>query len=508
MHGNLEREHRDMKIAVCEFREETNSFNPVICGMAEFIRGGVYAGDEMYRTLRDKPCAVGGMIRTVEESGGEIIPLYSMNGNSGGLVNHEVLLHFLRETIDRLRPELPVDGLLVSLHGATQTTLMEDACGAILQQLRAVVGEKTVIAASCDLHANVTAVMQKYADYICGYHTYPHVDFYETGRRAAQLMLAAIGPGEPPKLVRTVVPMIVPASSYTTLRGPFGELMRYGEALVERGELMDFSIFQMQPWLDVANAGSAVIAVSRDKLAAKRYASELAERLFRIRDTFRTQLYTIDEVISRAEKNNTGRPVILVDAADSSNAGACGDSPAVIEHILRRRSDVRAALCLNDARAVDEIYRAKPGAEIDLLLGGSMSSEFYQPVPVHALIRSFHDGFFVQEGPAGKGIRNNIGRTAVLRIRNADVLVCEGISAPGDPQLYRTFGIEPQDYQMVAVKACTSFRAAYERIASEICETDTPGTAPIYLDRVRYKRLPHYFHPFADISEYSIPVPM
>ena len=57
----------------------------------------------------------------------------------------------------------------------------------------------------------------------------------------------------------------------------------------------------------------------------------------------------------------------------------------------------------------------------------------------------------------------------------------------------------------MAVKACTSFRAAYEPMALEICETDTPGTAPIHLDRVHYKRLPHYFYPFTDISEYSIP---
>ncbi len=496
-----------MKIAVCEFREETNSFNPVACGMSEFKRGGVYAGEEMYRALRDKPCAVGGMIQAVEESGGEIVPLYSMNGNSGGMVEHEVMLHFLRETIERLRPALPVDGLLVSLHGATQTTMTEDACGMILQELRAVVGEKTVIAASCDLHANVTDVMQKYANYICGYHTYPHVDFFETGRRAARLMLEAIGDVNPPKLVRTVLPMIVPASSYTTLRGPFGELMRFAESLVECGELMDFSIFQMQPWLDVANAGSAVLAVARDKLAAKRWAAELAERLFQIRDTFRTQLYSIDEVIRRAEKNDTGRPIILVDAADSSNAGACGDSPAVIERILCLESDVHAAVCLNDARAIEEIYRARPGEEINILLGGSMSSQFYQPVRVQARIRSFHDGVFIQEGPAGKGMRNNIGRTAVLRIHNIDVLVCEGISAPGDPQLYRAFGIEPKNYQMVAVKACTSFRAAYETFAADICETDTPGTAPIRLQRVRFNRLPHFFFPFADISDFSIPLP-
>lgn len=497
-----------MKIAVCEFREETNSFNPILRKMSDFLRCGVYAGEEMYQALRDKPCAVGGMIQTAEACGGDIVTLYSMNGNSGGPVEHEVLLHFLQEVTDRLRPELPVDGLLVSLHGATQTDLVEDACGMILQQLRSVVGENTVISASCDLHANVTSVMQKYADYICGYHTYPHVDFFETGCRAARLLLAALSGGEQPKAVRTVIPMIAPASSYTTLRGPFGELMQYAEDLVRRGELMDFSIFQMQPWLDVANAGSAIVTVSRDKLAAKTYALDLAERLFHIRSTFRTDLYSIDEVISRAEQNHSGKPIVLVDAADSSNAGACGDSPAVIGQILQRGSQVKAAVCLNDPQAVEKIYQAREGEQIDIQLGGTENVGGYRPVRLSALVRSFHDGHFIQEGPSGRGMVNNIGKTAVLSAGNMDILVCESISAPGDPQLYRHFGIEPRDYQLVAVKACTSFRAAYEPMALEICETDTPGTAPIRLDRANFKRLPHYFYPFADIDEYSIPLPV
>lgn len=497
-----------MKIAICEFREETNSFNPVPRSMADFERCGVYAGEDMYRALRDKPCAVGGMIQAVEEGGGTIVPLYSMNGNSGGAVDHSVLLHFLDETISRLKEALPVDGLLVSLHGATQTTLVEDACGMLLQQLRTVVGDETVIAASCDLHANVTALMQKSANYVCGYHTYPHVDFFETGSRAARLLLSALKDSAPPRAVRTTVPMIVPASSYTTLRGPFGDLMRYAESLVEAGELLDFSIFQMQPWLDVADAGSAIITVARDKLTAKHRAVDLAERLFHIRSTFRADLYSIDEVISRAEQNHSGKPIILVDAADSSNAGACGDSPAVIAQILQRSSKVKAAISLNDTRAVEEIYQAREGESISIMLGGTKNTAFYQPVKVDARVCSFHDGHFVQEGPAGRGMHNNIGRTAVLHAGNMDILVCEGMSAPGDPQLYRQFGIEPKDYQLVAVKACTSFRAAYEPMALEICETDTPGTAPIHLDRVNYKRLPYYFYPFTDISEYSIPLPV
>ena len=77
------------------------------------------------------------------------------------------------------------DAICVSLHGATCTVSEEDACGTFLKFLRDLVGSEKVIAASCDLHANVTEKMLAAADIICGYQSYPHVDFYETGYRAA-----------------------------------------------------------------------------------------------------------------------------------------------------------------------------------------------------------------------------------------------------------------------------------------------------------------------------------
>jgi microcystin degradation protein MlrC len=495
-----------MKIAICEFRSETNSFNPSLSDMQYFVRGGIYEGHEMYEALHDKPCAVGGMIQAAEQAGASVFTLYSMNGSSGGPVDDAVLNHFLEKTISQLRLELPIDGLFVSLHGATQSATRDDACGYLHEQLRIVVGMETIIVASCDLHANITKLMQSTADFICGYHTYPHVDFYETGYRAATLALTALKNKKKLYLVRTEVPMIVPASSYTTSTGPFGELMSYAESLVEDGQLLDFSIFQMQPWLDVALAGSSIIAIANNKLTAQRYAMELAQRLFAIRNTFTTQLFTIDEVIAKAEKNNVGKPIILVDAADSSNAGACGDSPVVISHILKHPA-IKAAVYINDFRAINEIYSAGTGADIDLLLGASKSDLYYQPIEIHAHVRSLHDGFFISEGPASKGMINNIGKTAVLTIGNTDILVCEGIASPGDPQIYRHFGIEPKDYQLVVVKACTSFRAAYEKFALEICETDTPGVAPIVLERLNFKRLPKTFFPFVNIDRHMIPTP-
>ncbi|MBO4409629.1 MAG: MlrC C-terminal domain-containing protein, partial [Spirochaetales bacterium] len=160
-----------------------------------------------------------------------------------------------------------------------------------------------------------------------------------------------------------------------------------------------------------------------------------------------------------------------------------------------------------DTPAVKELWNRGIGSVNRIRLGATMSHEFYRPVEMDVEILSKHNGVFLGEGPSGRGNPHDCGRVVTVRWKNVDIVICEAISFPGDLQLYRHFGVEPTFYDLVTVKACTSFRVAYEPIASDICETDTPGTAPINLKLLNYRRLPKSFLPFSDISGYKIPEP-
>lgn len=497
-----------MKIAICEFRQESDAFNPVLSDFDFFERGGVYEGRKFRDALYGKQVAVGGMLDELEKAGIEPVMLFSMHSDSGGPVRDAVVRHFIEKTTILLTGELPVDGVLVSMHGATQSESIEDVCGYILEAIRDKVGPEAVISASFDLHANITAKVQQNADFICGYQTYPHVDFFSTGARAARLLIGTLSGKIRARTYRTVIPMIVPASSYTTLRGPFGALAEYAHAQVDSKKILDYTIFQMQPWLDVEQGGTCVVTVGEDEKAAKAVASDLAGKLFDMRDSFKQNLYTIDEVIRKAEGNNSGKPIVLVDSPDSPNAGACGDSPAVLERIKELGSNVRAAFYIKDAPAVNELWNRGVGSVQRIRLGATLCHDYYKPVDVEVEVLSVHNGVYMAEGPSGRGTLHDCGRVVTVRWRNVDIVICESISFPGDPQIYRHFGVEPEFYQLVNVKACTSFRAAYESIAQEICETDTPGTAPINLRALKYRRLPKTFYPFNDLSGYRIPEPV
>lgn len=494
-----------MKIAICEFQQETNSFNPVPSTRAEYAINGIWKGAEILEQAHFSS-ELGGMIDTLKSAGADIVPTYRMFANSGGPVSTDVVDEFMQNTTEILKQELPLDGVCLSFHGATQSLSSDDVCGDITEAIRNIIGENAVISISVDLHANVTEKMAVNADYISGYHTYPHVDFYETGARAANLCIRKIkNRSTAPVMIRSAVPMIVPASASNTETGPFAELMKYAHSLVETGQIIDFSIFNMQPWLDVKDAGSAILVISNN--TDDIHSGILAEKLLAIRHDLKNDLASIDSIIKEAELNYSGKPYVLVDSADSTNAGACGDSAAVLERIIALDSDIKAGIFLSDRDAAEHAFEVGVGNTATFTLGAKIAPEMSKPVTVKAKVRSLHDGIYEQEGPAMRGWINNIGKTAVLAVKNAEVLVTENLLGPGDLQLYRHHGIEPAMKQLIAVKACSSYKAGYLPIAEKAIEADTPGSATANLLSLPFKKLPERFYPMAEISESDIERP-
>ena len=496
-----------MRVLVAEFRQESNSFTPVTSPMEFWQQNGILRGPQVREVLGGTPSAVGGMIAALEESElqPEIVYGTTMSCQSGGKAEQEVLDYFLENLEREITESLPLDGVFLSFHGALQTTEVDDPEALIARRVRELVGEGCVIAASTDLHGYISQDLIETLNILCAYHTYPHVDYFETGHRTATLGLAAATAEVKPVMAWAQIPMIVSASTYNTHRGPFRELMEYGESLVAEGTLLDFSVYQMQPWLDIPAGNSTALAIATDRETAASYARELAGRLYAARHKFKTNLMSIDDVIDRAESADAAKPVILVDSADSCNAGAPGDSMAVAARILERGTTVRAAVVVNDSPAARQAHEVGVGNTARFTIGGTRDPKAVR-VEVEAYVRSLHDGVFTQEGPAGRGMVNRIGRTAVLRVGTLDIVVCEWMAGNGDPQLFRAHGVEPTLYDLVGVKANTSFRAGYTAFSGEICETDTPGSAAASLDRLDFQRLPRTLYPWTDADDVTFPV--
>lgn len=487
-----------MKILIGGFRQESNSFSVKYSEEPFF---SIIRGEEFYDPRCNPPTTMlSGIIAGAREGGAEIIPSVEYSATSGGPVTKETVDNFLRSFLETYDANLPIDGIFLELHGATDMVPSTDACGYILETIRNHVGKDMVLVHSADMHANISDQMVANANACAAYVTYPHIDLFETGRRTAMHGFMLLQ-GKKFAQARVRVPMIVPAEGYNTNEGVFADLINSAHELVKSGKIIDFSICQMQPWLDLEDAASTVLVTAEDKDTAAKYAKELAHSLFDLREQMGVHLYSIDEVIDAALANETDAPVVVVDSADSPNAGSSADSSYVLSRLLERGETIRTCLTVADAPAAAHAFEVGVGNEGDFMLGGTKEPLFHSPIKVHAYVKSLHDGFYM--GTTAHRNLQKAGKSAVLQIGNIDVVVFTQMGNSSDPQVYRAFGLEPASYRLVMVKSAGQYKVAYSKFSTLFYPTDTPGSSSANLKAMPFTKIPRPFYPLDDITTFD-----
>ena len=483
------------RVLVFEFHQESNTFNPKIEPIERFNPQMIFEGEECFKSRVDLLGVGSGSIKALWERGAEVIPSVFMHAASGGRVDDQVLSHLTERLEHHIKAAGELDGIVATLHGATCTESCDDACGVLMERIRALVGEKVVIAAAFDLHANITERMIKSVDIICGYNTYPHIDHFKTGHRASTLCMDLLE-GKKHQMAIAEIPMLIPPAGYTDKEGAFKVLMDRAKEMVAQGKIADFTIFPVQPWLDIPEITSRVVTIGEDAEQAKQCADILAKGLFDLRDEAWPDLVDVDKIIDIAEENQSGKPVILADSADSPNGGCVGDSPVVAMRLQERGSKLRACMFVVDPVSVKKAFEIGVGKKGEFSIGAGYTAGMPGPFKGEGMVRSLHDGYF-RTYKSGTGY---LGLSAVVNFGNIDILLCEQGSNSGSPFIYRQFGMEPSFYDLVVVKANTSFRAPYSVISDLIYVADTPGAGASNLKLFQWKNLPKGLYPF-DLPE-------
>ena len=341
--------------------------------------------------------------------------------------------------------------------------------------------------------------MLKVTDFIAGFLTYPHIDFYETGFRAAAMGMKRLS-GRPLVTYAVHLPLLVSPGYYTTNAGEVHELIKYGHSMLDDKHICDYSLFLVQPWLDVPELASCVLIVSDDDEKVRSRLVDLARKMLDLKTITAEDFLPIEETIRIALDNKTGKPVVLVDAADSPHAGATCDKATLLEILLPYSKQLKVAFPINDYEAVRKAFSVGVGNDAVFSIGGKLAPRLSNPVAMECHIVSLHEGEFILEGPANRGSKCNIGRSAVLSVDSIKILVCEYATKIGDPQFYRGFGIEPTLCDLVIIKSCTSFREAYEQISAQICQTITSGAACQDLKLLPFENTPKPMSPFENVA--------
>lgn len=394
------------------------------------------------------------------------------------------------------------DGVLFALHGSWVAEDADDADGEIIAAIRSQVGNEVPIVITLDSHANLTARLAANVNAAVGYRTFPHTDYAETGYRAARLLLDHLHGRHGLQLCYEKVPMIVPAEAHATHMEPMRELWAEAAAGEVRGDSLATSLLIVQPWLDVAELGCAVMAVGPDRERARSEAKRLANLLWSKRTAFTIQLWQVKQIVDLLVAGEVAGPAIASDSADSPGAGSPGDSNAVLRQLLAANAQEKLACLLPmvDAAAARAAVEAGAGQHVRLAVGHAASLAYGTPLEIEGKVEFAEAQVtFAFGGGTVSNMEANMGHSAVVRIGGIRLLLMEHPTFTGDPAMYRRVGLEPAKADLVIVKSAAQFRAEYEPLArGGIYILDTPGPSTANLRSLTYVKAPQPLYPFYD----------
>ncbi len=487
-----------MRFAVGAIIQESNSFAPARCTLDMFRADYLLYGEEVIRDLRGTRTEVAGILAACEEVGVTPVPLLAGHSCAYGPLTDECYGHLKAEMLQRLEAALPVDGVVVALHGAMLVEGEEDPEGDLIAAMRRMAGP-VPIGVSLDLHAHVTPRMVEGATVLVGYSTYPHDDAFETGQRACCLIADTVRGKIRPAMVMAKAPMLVAANKGGTIGdGPFARIMREAKGLEATGKALSASCFPVQPWLDVPGLGfTGLVITDGNADAARRQARALARRGWDLRREFQPELIPPAEAVRRGMAV-PGGPVLLVDTADCQGGGATGDSVATLEALLAAGVRERSLTFVADAEAVRAAQQAGVGSEVSTTLGNRVDRSRGRPLPVRGRVRLLSDGRFQYSGGLLGGVSANMGPSAVLSIGAIEVLVHSNPTYEYADEQYRSVGLDVRTAKFVTVKNPMNYQLAYREIMKAAYILDTQGPTTPNLKSLAFTRLKRPYFPADD----------
>ena len=238
------------KILIAECKQEVSTFNPHFSGYQDF---GIRRGTELldyHRTVRNE---IGGALNVFDTTADvELVPTYSAFFiTSGGTLAKAAWERIAQEFLDSIRAAPPVDGVYFCMHGAMASEEELDPEGWLLAETRRILGARIPIVVSLDLHGILTDRMLEHSDAIVAYHTYPHVDFFETGQRAAWLLLRIVSGEVKPVTAKVAIPALVRGDELITATGLFGQSIRLAQQVETGPRGLSAGMFIGNPFTDV-----------------------------------------------------------------------------------------------------------------------------------------------------------------------------------------------------------------------------------------------------------------
>lgn len=428
------------------------------------------------------------------DKGWELIEGTAAWADPAGLVSKPAFEGLRDEILGQLKDALPVDGVVIGLHGAMVADEYPDPEGDFLTRVRELVGPDTPLVATLDPHSHLTAKRVAAANALVAFKEFPHTDFVDRARDAWRIAGAAIEGEVAPQISVFDCKMIdVFPTSRQPMRGfvdALFELERTDDRILSTSVIHGFMAG------DVPEMGTKVMVVTDgEPQYGQKIARELGEKLFQLRGQVRSPEVSVDQAYEAALGSHDG-PVVIADMWDNPGGGTAGDSTVLLAEAIQRGLTSIAFGSIWDPIAVQLCHAAGEGAEMALRFGAKSAPGCGAPidatVKVVKNIRDANQRFGDSFVP--------IGDSSLIYLNGIEIILNSTRAQCFDTSLFEIFGIDPRQRRMLVVKSTNHFQASFARISNKILYCSAGSPYPNNPATTGYQHAPRDIWPIMDRS--------
>jgi microcystin degradation protein MlrC len=485
------------RYVIALIKHETNTFSPIATPISAFGHGnGPAYGDAARQRFAGTNTPMGAYLDLAAREGAEIVTPVAAEAWPANKASRATFEQLVRPLEDAVRQGC--DAALLDLHGAMVIEDCDDAEGEIVKRLRAI-APKLPIAVTLDYHTNLSADLVDNATVITGYKTYPHVDMYEVGKLAGDILVRSLEGEIEPVMAWGWLPLLASIMRHAPEDGPSGDIVRHAREMEANGTVLAATFLASFPHADTPYTGVSAIVVGDARRGGAAAARQVCDRMLAIASQRRAEYAFVAsplaDSVARAKQlgASANGPVLLIDHCDNCGSGGAQDVMQVVAEILRQELDEVAIAPIRDATSVAQMIAAGVGNEVTLDLGGKTDMPSIglagKPLRVRGRVRAITDGEFVITGPMYTGIRTFLGRTVVLDTGRTQIVVTERGHEPMDLGIFTHCGIDPRRKRFIMLKSRIHYRAGFKPIAAHIVECAGAGVTNADLSVYRYEKL-------------------
>jgi len=475
------------KILIVQFTHETNSFCPQKADMQAYKNMIFLMGNDMFDKQRGQRSGVGGFLDVLEKYGEfELVPSVALSASPSGPVTADVYDFVLKEVTAAIKEHSLLDGVLINFHGAMVAEGHDDGEGDLMEVIRSMVGWDIPIIATLDLHANVTDKMAKCATVMVPFEEYPHIDTYETGCRAAEIMAQTLLGNIKPVMSYRKIPFLQPL--LPSASDELSPIYALAKELNAKEEMLSVRFTHGFFPADIAELGMSVLAIADGN---SNLADECADKLCNfILDSIpklKAQYMTLDEALNKSVSSEG--IFVLADSSDNPGAGGVGDTTHILREVLKRGIKGVAIATITDYKFVEKCVSSGVGTIVESELGGWSDPQYSGgPLKVSAYVKKISDGKYKSKAQMSYGVEFNHGKTVVVEIEGNYVIVTSISRQPYDIEIFRNHGITPEDQKILVVKSAIHYRATFKDVATEMIPLSLSGYSVPTPEIYQYKK--------------------